>query len=66
MIQFAKNDDSKKKPTRQEILLVQLEDCKQKIAAGVREALENVTEIGLEASKLNYVLREMKEILEEK
>lgn len=45
--------------------MIQLEDSKQKIAAGVRKALEDVTEIGLEASKLNYILRELKKTIEE-
>lgn len=46
-------------------ILAEMDSCNQKIRKNVRKILENVTEMGVEANKINSILRELKELFQE-
>lgn len=56
---------SGKKEKGKSEVLEELGSCNQRISANVRKILENVTEIGIEVSQINFILRELKRLIKE-
>ena len=62
-----KKDNSKKleKDKSVEETLAELDKAKQKIQENVKKILRNITEIGTEASKINFTMKELKKLIRE-
>ena len=46
-------------------ILAEMDICNQRIRENVRKILESITEIGTEASKINFILAELRKLSQE-